>query len=568
MLVFNLGETPYRNRITDSGSANSLTFTAPAGNPTVIVNGTGAGYAEFDIDSGVVLNKSVRLTVNNPTGTVAYGALRVREKWSGVGGVIKDGVGLAAFTGEDKSYTGTTLISRGVLQLTPDSAPANSLIVQVSSGGQVRLVSDGTYALGVTLRLAGAGRGGTLPVVSGLGIEGALRFQSTESGEYALVTTPLVFIAPAVIHVEGASNTLALTGALTGLGPLSRTRSFIKTGEGNLVLFAASTNYSASAIISNGMLTVHGQIIMPLQVEPGASLSGSGKLGSLQGSGTVALDKEILTSSSAVGLNYAFGFGAASPSYATGTTSGNGLLRADSIQHSLSNSVIDICLDKALLSGDTLRGGFFVAQGDTLRQFLTHAVIRFFEPNLSGSYRFAGRTYSAYSGGLALKVTSVPEMADFAEGVRLGYVMEVRASGDPIDYTEWKQSNFLPEEQLLPEISGPLAFANGAQIPNLFRYAFNMKRTDVVTNQTPQFAIEAGVPTYRFRFDAGKLDLTYQVEGKPSLTGSWSRVLFNSRIHSPFMWAWDGALLTIRDEEAGPVLEPTYFYRLRTILDD
>jgi autotransporter-associated beta strand protein len=568
MLVFNLGETPYRNRITDSGSANSLTFTSPAGNPTVIVNGTGSGYAEFDIDSGVVLSKSVRLTVNNPTGTVAYGALRVREKWSGVGGIIKDGVGVAAFTGEDKSYTGTTLISQGVLQVTPDSAPANSLIVQVSSGGQVRLVSDGTYALGVTLRLAGAGRGGTLPAVSGLGIEGALRFQPTASGAYALVTTPLVFIAPAVIHVEGASNTLALTGALTGLGPLSRTRSFIKTGEGKLILFAASTNYSASAMISNGTVTVHGQLVMPLLVEPGATLCGSGKVGSIQGSGTVALDQEILVASSSVGMNYAFGFGATSPSYSTATTSGNGLLKADSIQHSLSNSVIDICLDKALFSGDTLRGGFFVAQGDTLRQFLTNAVIRFFEPDVNGSYLFAGRTYSAYSGGLALKVTSVPEMADFAEGVRLGYVMEVRASGDPIDYNEWKQSNFLPEEQLLPEISGPLAFANGARIPNLFRYAFNMKRTDVVTNQTPQFAIEAGVPTYRFRFDAGKLDLTYQVEGKPSLTGSWSRVLFNSRTHSPFMWAWDGTLLTIRDEEAGPSVEPTYFYRLRTILDD
>jgi hypothetical protein len=267
-------------------------------------------------------------------------------------------------------------------------------------------------------------------------------------------------------------------------------------------------------------------------------------------------------------LNYAFGFGASSPSYATGTTSGNGLLKVDSIQHSDSNSVVDICLDIPLIAGDTLRGGFFVAQGDALRQFLTNAVVRFFAPDLNGSYLFAGRSYSPYTGGLALKVTSVPEMAAFAEGVRLGYVMEVRASGNPIQYREWVQSNFLPEEQNLSEISGPLACANDGTLPNIFRYAFNLKRTDAVTNQIPHFSIEEGAPNYRFRFDAGKLDLTYQVDGKPSLTGNWSRVLFNSRIHSPYMWAWDGTLLTICDEEAGPALEPTYFYRLRTILDD
>ncbi len=567
-LILNFGEGSTRIRLEDENSDTPLTFRVITGNPNVIVNGTGSGYAEFDLDSGVLLPQTLRLTVNHPTGESQYGALRMRKTWSGSGGIIKDGVGVATFTGAGKSYTGTTLISMGVLQVKADSEPENSTLLQVNPGGQIRLVEGGSYALGVTLRLRGGGRGGTLPEVPNLGREGALRFQPTESDEYASMTSPVVFLGPSVIHVEGASSTLALTGTLTGLGPLSRTGSFIKTGEGNLILFASSTNYAGSAILSNGTVTVHGQLVMPLLVEAGATLCGSGKAGSIQGSGTVALDKEILTASSSVGLNYAFAFAAAAPSYSTATTCGNGLLKVDSIQHSLSNSVIDICLDKALLSGDTLRGGYFVAQGDTLRQFLTNAVIRFYEPDVNGSYHFAGRTYSTYSGGLALKVTSVPEIADFAEGVRLGYVMEVRASGDPIDYNEWKQGNFLPEEQLLPEISGPLALANGAQIPNLFRYAFNMKRTDVVTNQTPQFAIEEGVPTYRFRFDAGKLDLTYQVEGKPSLTGSWSRVLFNSRTHSPFMWAWDGTLLTIRDEEAGPSVEPTYFYRLRTILDD
>ena len=62
--------------------------------------------------------------------------------------------------------------------------------------------------------------------------------------------------------------------------------------------------------------------------------------------------------------------------------------------------------------------------------------------------------------------------------------------------------------------------------------------------------------------------MSYQVEGKTTLTGNWSRILFDSRTQSPYMWEWDGHILSIRDPAAGPALTPAYFYRLHTILDD
>jgi autotransporter-associated beta strand protein len=565
-LFFNLQESPYRIRVRDTGLPNPFTFTSSSGNPTVIVDGTGGGWADFDVNAGLQLLKSLRLTVNSPTGSLAYGALRMRGSWSGIGGLLKDGVGVASLTGSGKTFTGSTFIYRGVLQCEPVAAPLNSLLVQVNNGGQLRLSSSGDYAFGTALRLNGYGRGGPLPDVPGLGLEGAIRFQPGTSPAYATITTPLVFLGAAAIHVEGASNTLALVGTMSSLGPLARLRSFIKTGDGKLIIFSFTTNYTATATVSNGTLAVYGAISMPLQVEAGASLSGAGKVGSVQGSGRVLLDKEILTVSSAVGMNYSLAFGAPVPSYATATTSGNGLLKVDVLQHGTSNSVIDLYLDSPLFEGATFRGGFFSAQGDLLRSFLTNAVFRYFVPDPQGGHLFSGRAYSPYSGEHIMKITSVPELADFAEGVRLGHVMELRVSGNPIDYDEWVQRNFLPEEWTIHEIAGPFAITN-CTLPNLLRYASNMKRADAVTNQPLQFLIEEGVPVCRFLFDPGKLDLTYQVEGSPSVTGSWSRVLFNSRTDSPYIWVWDGERLSIRDEASGPGLEPTYFYRFRTILD-
>ncbi len=566
-LTFNQGDTSYRNKISDSGSTNTLTFMTTNATAALAIYGNGAGYVELEVDADVILASDLKLSVHNPTGNVSYGAARLKANWRGPGGIVKDGVGLAAFTGEGKSYTGPTVIQQGVLQFTQPASPAQSVSVTVNPGGQLRMTSASTagetkvYDFGGDLTLNSLGRGDTLPDAAGLGVSGALRYEPDSNDSTAVITNRIVFSGPSAIHVENARNTLELSGPLLGK------HSFIKTGGGNLVLPAVSQNYYVPVCVSNGTLTVHGRIISPVEITTGAILAGTGKVGPIHGTGTLALDGTILTSPAAIGLNYAFAFSTNLPSYRNATTSGNSVVRLLSIRRSAFSSMIDIYLDVPDLSvGDSLRGGFFVECGNDLFDFIAHATVRFFEPSDIGSQTFAGRLYAPYSGMLALTVTAIPDAADFGDGPRLGYVMEIRASGQPVSYSEWLLKNFpSPTDQSDPYIVDPQATPHGGGVPNLFRYAFNIAIDEPARDLLPRFSLQDRSPVYRFRFDPGKTDLVYRVESSSSMTGDWSRVLFDSSTRNPAVWDWDGEWLYIIDKEVESSSTPTYFYRLRTI---
>ncbi len=564
-LTFSQGDTPYRNKISDSGFTNSLTFMTTNATASLTVYGNGAGYVELEVDSGVNLDSSLTLAVHNPTGNADYGALRLKANWQGPGGLVKEGAGLAAFTGAGKTYTGPTVVNQGVLQFTQPASPAQSVSVTVNPGGQLRLTSASTagepkvYDFGGDLSLNSLGRGGALPDVTGLGVSGALRYEPDTDDSTAVITNRIIFSGPSVIHVENARNTLELSGPLLG------THGFCKTGSGNLVLPALSGAYYMPVCASNGTLTVHGRIISPIEVAPGATLAGTGKVGPIHGTGTVALDGTVLTSPTAIGLNYAFVFSTNTPSYRNATASGNSVMRLLSLRRAASSSMIDIYLDMPALSvGDCLRGGFFVECGNDLYDYLAHAVVRFFEPSDSGIQMFAGRPYTPYSGMLALTVTAVPDAADFGDGPRQGYVMEIRAEGQPVTYGEWLLRN-IPSaaDRSDQRVIDPLAILAGGNVPNLFRYAFDIALDEPAADKLPRFSLQNGKPLYCFRFDPGKSDLVYLVESASSATGNWSRVLFDSRSRNPSSWDWDGQSMSILDEGFGPAIVPSQFYRLR-----
>jgi len=570
-LLFNQGDSPYRTKISDSGSTNTLTFQTTNANARVTVNGSGCGYVEFEVDADVILATNLTLEVNNPTGNVSYGALRLKTNWRGPGGLVKEGVGLVALTGESKSYTGPTVINQGVLQFTQPAAPLQSASVTVNPGGQLRLTSASTagepriYTFGGDLILDSAGRGGPLPDAGGLGISGALRYAPESNDSYALITNRVILRGPSAIHVEDARNTLELTS------PLSGTYSFTKTGGGNLVLPAFSTGYYLPVTVSNGTLTVRGRLVSPVRIAAGGTLTGCGVTGPLQGDGTVALDGVRLTASAAIGLNYAFSFGATAPAYASPTESGNAVLRLLSIQRGAAASLVDLYLDlPSLAAGDRLRGGFFVECGNDLAGFLAHAVVRFFVPSESGTQSFAGRLYAPYTGTLPLTVAAMPETADFGDGPRRGHVLEIRVAGPPVRYSEWVLNTFsVPESESDPALTGPLAMPYGSgDAVNLLRYAFDVASDEPACGKLPQFQLVNGTPTYSFRFDPGKSDLAYIVEASRSATGAWSRVLFDSRWTDPPAWNWDGTTLVLPDAAGGPALLPEQFYRLRIQLTE
>jgi autotransporter-associated beta strand protein len=566
-VTFQQNDSAFRNRVRDRSSGNTLTFAATNGPAEVVVNGTGKGYVEFEVEADAVLASDLRLRVNNTVGHDEYGALRLRANWRGAGGLVKEGDGVATLTGDLKSYAGPTVVDRGVLAVTAPAAPAGSASLAVNPGGQLRLTSASTdgvprvYAFGGPLSLDSLGRRGA-PAAGGQGVSGGLRYQPETDGSVAAVTNGVVFAGFSGVHVEGSRNALELSG------PLSGQAGFVKTGAGNLILSGQSRRYLAPVVVSNGTVTVAGRIQSSVELAPGGRLAGAGRVGPLLGSGTVALDKTVLSAPLAAGPSYAFAFGAAgSPSYGVPGACVNGVLRVLAVEPGPAPSGVDVFLDApALAAGDRLRGGLFVEGGRGLGAFLDTAVVRYFAPDPDGSQAFAGRNYSPYAGGLALTMTAVPETADFGDGQRQGLVLEVRVAGAPVSYGEWA-ARFVAvsgDGSAPGALFDPSAASAGSGLPNLMGYAFGVLPGVPASERLPRFGLAGGVPEYRFPFDPGKRDLAYRVEASPDLR-DWSRVLFDSREDWPC--GWDGETLSLTDPEAGPARVGNQFYRLRVILD-
>ncbi len=547
-------------------SGNTLVFAATNGPSEVVVNGTGVGYVEFEVAADTVLASDVRLQVNSTAGNSAYGALRLRANWRGPGGLVKEGDGVASLTGDGKVYAGPTVVNRGVLALTQPAAPLASASLAVNAGGQLRLTSASTdgeprvYGFGSALTLSSLGRGGTLPP-SGQGVSGGLRYEPETDDSVAVVTNGVVFAGASGVHVEGSRNALELSGALSGQS------GFVKTGGGNLIISSQSRRFLAPVVVSNGTVTVSGRIQSAVELAPGGKVSGTGRVGPLLGTGTVALDKTVLSAPLAAGPSYAFAFGAAgSPSYGTPGASVNGVLRVLAVEPGSSAPSVEIYLDApALAEGDRFRGGLFVEGGRGLGALLDAAEVRYYAPDLDGLQTFAGRKYSSYAGGLALSMTAVPEAADFGDGLRTGYVLEVRVAAAPVSYSEWAARYVAVSggtETLT--LSDPSADTSGLGLPNLLCYAFGILPGVTASTRLPRFGVAGGVPEYRFPFDPGKRDLAYRVEASADLQ-DWSRVLFDSRSDWPS--CWDGETLLLSDPEAGPDRAGRQFYRLRVILN-
>ncbi|MDB4732192.1 chitobiase/beta-hexosaminidase C-terminal domain-containing protein [bacterium] len=165
-LQFDLESTTDRSRVRDRNTGNMLTFSDPSGIAEIRVTGDNEGFAELEVEAGTILTSDLRVDVQNEAGDSEYGALRLRSGFSGPGGLIKTGSGIATLTGDGKIFNGATVIERGVLQLTEPASPAASSSLAVLSGGQLRLTSGNgsgdparDYAFGGTLSLSGIGAG-------------------------------------------------------------------------------------------------------------------------------------------------------------------------------------------------------------------------------------------------------------------------------------------------------------------------------------------------------------------------------------------------------------------------
>ncbi len=556
-LTFPQGTSAVRNRVRDRDAGNTLTF-ANNGTPArVDVGGSGAGHVEFEVAAGAILADSLELNVTNLVGNAEYGALRLRETWSGPGGIVKQGPGVASLTGSGKAYTGATVIEEGVLQVTESAAPGASSGMSVADGGQLRLISDGApvYAFGADVVLSGGGRGAAIPDQAGLGKRGALRYDPNVSApgsenNRATLTNAVVLATDADIHIDHSTNVLDVSGALRGAGTLT------KSGGGTLALSGDSPAYAGSLCVENGTLALAAELAAPVDVQAEATLTGHGRAGALTGAGALMLAGTVLRADALNGPQGRLVFTAeGGPDFTRPAAAGNGVLIAESAAPS--GLWLYLNTAGAPASGARFRGGLLLPRGGAWQPGLVAAAPVVMMPDAAGTHAFDGRTWSVVTNA---HVTRMPVSVDLGAGAEDREILEVRIGGGPVRYDEWRALVFTnAADRANAAVSGPLAKPFGDGVPNLLRYAYGATDGGPLTDRVPRLRRSGGTWFVAFPFDAGRFDLRCRVESTPQ-ANDWSDpgVLFDSaaRIGVPDGRGW----LEIPDP--APDAERR-FYRLR-----
>lgn len=514
-LEFRNGSSPFRNRLHGAG----LVFDGGLSPALLRVTGSGSGFTELEVDGGTTLSTNLRLQVDNITGDPSHGALRLRSAWSGPGGLIKQGPGVAALTGELKTFSGQVRIEAGVLGITESSTPGAISGLEVQPGGQLRLVSSSVAAeerihtFGGIIQLAGYGRGPEIPDEEQNGKLGALRYDPETGGtNNARITNAIHITSGADLHVDGPSNTLILGGSLSGSSNIS------KSGGGRLVLAADSPSLSGTFTIGNGPLVVNAAIpAMAVSIGAGQSLSGTGRIGSVSGAGEVNVGASVLTAATSSASRV-------TAVLANPGVIGNGMLRLTaSPPFGTPPQTVDLFLNQAQrITGQRFAGGIFADAGSFS---LTGTELRIFLPDPAGTVTHEGQTYRLAIPADQLVWSVVTRSLSFPSGPASGAIIEILVDGVPTSFSQWQGLNFADLSN--PQVSGPNAAPLGDGIANLIRYAHGVALSEPVAHLLPRIAKSGSGLVYRFRYDATKSGITWLVRGSDDLA-SWPHVIFNS----------------------------------------
>jgi autotransporter-associated beta strand protein len=522
---FNQLATPFRNRIRALSLANPLQFSNENGGALLTVEGDGTGWVEFELASEIQLTSPLTLAVHHTLGHPEFGALRLRGRWTGTGGITKTGTGIATFTGDQKLYTGPTLIQQGVLQITQPSTPTASTSLTVQPGGQLRLTSAGPlndpriHNFGGPITLHGTGR--NLDPGSGLGVLGALRYQPATSPSRATLTNPITLAGPTHIHVDGSTNQLDLTQPITA----SPTSILTKSGGGTLLLSTDSPDLASNILLENGTLHLAAHITASIEATPTATLTGHGKTGPLTGSGTLLLDNALLQSTSFGGLHTRIHFTqSGDPNLTTPFATANALLATNLITSPPAS--LHLYLDTPLLPTHRFRGGFLLPAGSDWSPLLIQPSPLVYQPDPLGTHLHANRTWSLVP---TPRLTRTPITADLGQGPYPAEILEIRLDGPPTHFASWQAENFSPTDLADPNISGPHADPTRQGIPNLLRHALGLTAQQNPSTHLPQLHPTPTGITFRFPYDPAKIDLIYQVQATSDLS-NWTnpQILFDS----------------------------------------
>jgi len=240
-----------------------------------------------------------------------------------------------------------------------------------------------------------------------------------------------------LLEIAG-SGTARITGAVTGTGGLAL--------SGHRLELTGSSSYTGATWVHAGTLVVNGRIgaSSGVSVAAAAALAGSGTVAAISGAGSVGPGNSpgILTAPSvdpSGGLDFDFEFTqAGSPTWSSGTASGNDVLRLTSGtspfggQSLTAANVVNVYLTSGLLTvGGTFRGGFFTDRDADFLASIEGATFAYYLATLSGTRQYGGVSYSAYGGPYTFTLSTVATTATFAGGSESGFVMQFVAVPEP-----------------------------------------------------------------------------------------------------------------------------------------
>ncbi|MCE9631254.1 MAG: autotransporter-associated beta strand repeat-containing protein [Planctomycetia bacterium] len=370
-----------------------------ADNSAVVVNG-GRATLSGPVDAAVTVTSGTA-TVTGPVGS---GAHFVNQATLNL-------VDLSQFSADDIENTGALNVS----------GTSNNLVIASSVSGTGSLGSL-TKTGPSTLTLTGANVYGAGVTISG----GKLQI-----GNNGTTGSLVGNVANSAALEFKRSDALTYAGAITGTGGV------IQSGAGALT-FTGSSGYTGATTVSGGSLVVDGNILSSsgVAVASGATLGGSGSVAAITGAGLISPGNSpgILTAPAVDltgGVDFAFEFmQTGSPTWSSGTASGNDVLRLTNLSTPLVGSattanVFNIYFATAAGS-ETYVGGLFTDKQSDFESLIGGATYQYFvQGSGSGAFTFNGNSYVTLDPSQVTRSTVQVATANFSGNtVSNGYAMQ------------------------------------------------------------------------------------------------------------------------------------------------
>lgn len=397
------------------------------------------------------------LTVNIPGAT----DIRFDGTLSGTGNFVVDsaGSGRQVFNstnqteadGAAKSYTGATIIRRGVLAIASGSnrVPTATSGVEIETNGRLELTSNAaTYTIG-----AGPG---TVVTLKGGSLGQEPDEDVTLANAVSVASSSSIFIKNTLTGTTLNTEEVTLSGVLSGSAGtiLSLTASNqTPNADAGRVLFTNATGNSYAGTVSVGQNMTgrfNGDYSTTAVLLSSGAIEGNGSVKSIGGLGLVSpgTSPGILTAESidaASGIDFAMEFtGTGAPAYATPAASVNDVLRLTGgtpFTGTINgDNVVNLFLGvPTLVQDDLFQGGFFTASDPV--SALAGALIQAWvlgngqgtDTTLNGQGYYSLASYNALVGGtpLAMQLSSAAVAADFGAGPVNGFVTQFTAVPEP-----------------------------------------------------------------------------------------------------------------------------------------